>query len=195
MSRALPRLSLPLVVVTLVALTLVVSACGDGSPSGTSDAARRLKPGHAPTPYTAGEIREGCPPGRTLTWRVDVEGQEPELRRMKFLDGDRDTVKVVRSRLELDGTSAEEPLETVHPWVELQLTASYPQEDTRISDGEVTVPAGTFDCSIYRVKAPDGSVTTHAFPKGRPGPPVESTKELDGHRVLHMVLLADEMRP
>ena len=31
---------------------------------------RRVRPGDAPTPYTADEIRKGCPEGRTNTFRV-----------------------------------------------------------------------------------------------------------------------------
>ena len=37
---------------------------------------RRLKPDHAPTPYTVAMIREGCRNGRTALFRFQMYGKE-----------------------------------------------------------------------------------------------------------------------
>jgi hypothetical protein len=45
-----------------------------------------LAPGRAPTPFTAEEIRDGCPAGRTIRLRVDMVGQASFQRCSRFAE-------------------------------------------------------------------------------------------------------------
>jgi len=47
-----------------------------------------LAPGQAPTPFSADEIRGGCPAGRTIRLRVVMVGETPFLRVSRFVECD-----------------------------------------------------------------------------------------------------------
>ena len=47
-----------------------------------------LAPGRAPTPFTADEVRGGCPAGRTIRLRVDVVGETSFHRVSRFVECD-----------------------------------------------------------------------------------------------------------
>ena len=49
---------------------------------------RRLKPGHAPTPFSAEEIRGGCPDGRISVFKIETQGRDPIHQTMAFREGD-----------------------------------------------------------------------------------------------------------
>ena len=47
-----------------------------------------LAPGTLPTPFTADEIRVGCPDGRTIRMRIEADGRVVGFRTNTFRDGD-----------------------------------------------------------------------------------------------------------
>lgn len=51
---------------------------------------RQLHVDHLPTPFTADEIRAGCPPGRTVRCLVVEPGREAHVRVTVFVSGDAD---------------------------------------------------------------------------------------------------------
>lgn len=60
-------------------------------------AAHRLRPDDLPTPFSAEQIREGCPAERTIRIREETPGEPPTFRRIRFIEADADltTVKEV----------------------------------------------------------------------------------------------------
>ena len=64
-----------------------------------------LEPGHAPTPFTAEEIRRGCPPGRTIRMLVEIEGVEPAYRVNRFVGCDEAGTTLERAFRKLKLTS------------------------------------------------------------------------------------------
>jgi hypothetical protein len=130
-----------------------------------------LEPGHAPTPFTADEIRDGCPSGRTLRLRMEAVGDEPFLRVSRFLDPDDDGTTLERSRQSLDGEPMGEPESGRFSWRELQANASFPAELTTIESMTIETELGPLDCLRYTVRDDDGE-NSFWFAKELPGPPV-----------------------
>ena len=55
-----------------------------------TDDPHQFRPGDQPTPFSADEIRRGCPPGRTVRTLVVRAGQEPYVHVTRFSTGDGD---------------------------------------------------------------------------------------------------------
>jgi hypothetical protein len=131
-----------------------------------------LEPGQAPTPFTADEIRQGCPPGRTIRLLVEPDGAEPFVRISRFVDCDADGATIKRTRLDAAG----EPVGPVEAdrstWLELQAHASFPADRTTIVPETLEIPVGVLECLRYTVT--DGqSVETFWFASSAPGMPVK----------------------
>jgi hypothetical protein len=140
-----------------------------------------LHPGHAPTPFTADEIRRGCPTGRTITARTEAAGRPDQVDITVYVETDDDGAV-----LESNGTRHRVT------WIELQNHASFPAEVTTIHDDVVEGPLGRMECLGYRVVA-DATTSTFWFAKDRPGMPVLFTTETDGTLVSTTMVIADEV--
>ncbi|WP_076262386.1 hypothetical protein [Intrasporangium flavum] len=126
---------------------------------------------NAPTPFTAGEIRAGCPDGRTITLLVEPAGGEPFRRVNRYRDGDADGVTVDRWTLGPDGAPAGEVEATRSTWLELQAHASFPEEVTTVTRETVTLPLGEVETLRYRVGT-GADAATFWFAPAHPGMPV-----------------------
>ena len=114
-----------------------------------------LEPGQAPTPFTADEIRQGCPAGRTIRLRVEAVGQTPFHRVSRFVECDEAGATMERARLSLDGVPLGEPEVDRVTWRDLQAHASFPANDTTIeSSGSRQRSASWTACDIRCAKAP-----------------------------------------
>lgn len=140
-----------------------------------------VHPDHAPTPYTADQIRQGCPPGRTVTTRTETPDDPADLSTTVFLETDE-----VGAIIEAGGVRHRVS------WADLQAHASFPAERTTITEDVVETPLGEMECICYRVVA-DGSVTSFWFAKKRPGMPVRSVTESGGSVVSTSVVVADDV--
>ncbi len=172
----------------LAFLLLPVAAAPDEKPA---EDPRRLKPGDAPTPYTADEIRKACPEGRTDVFRSeDVAGVK--IKTMKFAKCDENGAEIETTVTKEDGSPLASKT-TKATWKELQAHGSFPEKDATITEEKVEVPGGKFDCLLYTVvqkMAGAGTVTMRMyFPKDRAGPPVKVTSESDGKVVFTMTLV------
>lgn len=145
------------------------------------DDPRVLHPGHAPTPFTAEEIRQGCPPGRMVTARTEAAGEPDRVDVTLFVDSDEDG-----ALLESNGH------EHRVAWRELQGHASFPADATTISEDVVDIPLGRMECLSYRVVA-DDVVSTFWFAKDRPGVPVLFVTESNGAVLSTTFVVADEI--
>ena len=88
-----------------------------------------LHDGHAPTPFTAAEIRAGCPQGRTITLSVDGEGGSL-LKTIRFVAVDPEGADQESFATTREGEPLGEPSSARTSWIEFQEHASFPAEAT-----------------------------------------------------------------
>jgi hypothetical protein len=147
-----------------------------------------MRGGHAPTPFSAEEIRNGCPDGRVSIFRIEESGRDPMLQTFRFRDGDARGTNLEVSTTDLEGNELRSVMGRRYTWKELQSHASYPAEGATITAETVTTPAGTFDCWLYTVKI--GPTTGKFwFAKKLPGPPILMTQETGGEERMRMILV------
>lgn len=152
-----------------------------------------LAPGQAPTPFTADEIRRGCPAGRTIRLRVDVVGETPFLRVSRFVECDEAGATIERSRLSLDGSPLAQPEVDRMTWRDLQAHASFPADDTTIEPERIETAIGALDCLRYTVR--DGTTDeVFWFAKDLPGMPIRSLTRTDG-QVVATASMVDHTMP
>jgi hypothetical protein len=152
---------------------------------------RVLGPDLLPTPFTAGEIREGCPEGRLTRTRVQSGDAAPHERFSRFVDCDDAGAVMERGPVAPDGGPAGEPQRARMTWRDLQAHAAFPKDRTTLTREVVETPLGRLECLRYTVL--DGADTdTFWFDTGRPGMPVRMTTERDGHVVESSTMIADE---
>lgn len=147
-----------------------------------------LGPGLAPTPFTADEIREGCPAGRVIRLRVEAEGEAAFDRVSRFVACDEAGATIERSRLTPDG----EPLAGSGvgrvTWGDLQAHASFPADATAIEQERIDTATGRLECLRYTVR--DGAMEeVRWFARDLPGLPIQSLTRTDGRVVLSVTLV------
>jgi hypothetical protein len=151
----------------------------------------QFRPGDQPTPFSADEIREGCPPGRTVRMLVVRAGQEPYVRVTRFTTGDEDGSDQEVWTETPDGTRLTET-ETAHStWREFQGHASMPADRTTVTEEEIEIPAGRFECLRY-TRTDEDSVGDFWFAKLAPGMPLRFEQRVDGKTVFSSTTLSDE---
>jgi hypothetical protein len=147
----------------------------------------------APTPFTAEEIRGGCPTGRTIRLLVELESQPPFVRVNRFVHTDAEGSTVERTRYTLEGELIGSPETDRTTWLQLQAHASFPAAVTEIHPETIETPLGSLDCLRYTVV--DGSATdSFWFAPSAPGMPVRYTSEEDG-RVTSTVTMIENRLP
>lgn len=135
---------------------------------------------HAPTPFTADEIRAGCPEGRTIRLRAEAPGQEPMVRVNRYLECDEVGALLERSAETVDGSPLGEPQADRVTWLDLQRHASFPAAITRIEKDTINTAIGELACLRYTVRA-DGVDQVFWFAKELPGMPIRFlTRQGDG---------------
>ncbi|MFI5402349.1 MAG: hypothetical protein ACHQ1G_05380 [Planctomycetota bacterium] len=154
-----------------------------------NEEARRLRPDHAPVPFTADQIREACREGRTDTYRIELRNEKPSKHTAKFLKCDREGAEVEATNTLKDGTVT--TTKERQAWVDFQTQASFPAIDTKITEETIEVPAGKFECWLYTVQKKEGdpAVVRLYFAKKLPGHPVKITSEEKGKAIFTMTLL------
>jgi hypothetical protein len=152
-----------------------------------------LQPDHLPTPFTAAEIREGCPPGRTVRSLIIEAGAEPIVRVTRFVSSDADGADSESWAETPDGRPVSEPEGGHSTWLELQQHASMPADATRIDEERIDIPAGRYDCLRYtRVNCE--TVDTFWFAKTAPGMPLRFEQQIRGKVVFSSTAIED-VRP
>ncbi len=147
-----------------------------------------LERGHAPTPFTAVEIRDACPRGRTIRLLVEPAGEEAHLRVTRYLDVAPDGATQRSDRHTIDGELLEEGPVVETSWIALQAHASFPEDVVVVSPATHTTDMGTFECLLYTVD--DGrSVARFWFARDLPGMPIVMETEVGGTVVFRMTML------
>jgi hypothetical protein len=176
----------------VLVLSALVAACGATPPPPAEPA--EPADANAPTPYTAEQIRGGCPLGRWRTYAIS--GLASGLERMTFVESGPDGAVVESVAVDENGTPTEAPTRSPATWEELRSHASFPASRTTIRDASVTVPAGTFACRLYEVQEPDdgaGPRTSRywfATDVSLAGPPIRMEVVSGDEIMMGMVLVA-----
>jgi hypothetical protein len=151
----------------------------------------KMKPDHAPTPFSAAQIRDNCA-GRTVKLRQEVTGKPVVFVVFEFRQGDAEHADLDAYNLDKDGKLIGEKHSSKPKWTELQAHASFPAANTKLVSETKTTPLGTLDCWHYTVttkKEDKTQVDKYWFAKTLPGPPVMLTQTLDGKTVLKMTMI------
>jgi hypothetical protein len=142
----------------------------------------RLRPDHLPTPFSADEIRAGCPPGRTVRSLVVEAGAQPHIRITRFVSGDAEGAEQESWTETPDGLRLTEPQRRRSTWLDFQGHASMPAATTEIAEEEIDIPAGRFACLRYTRRDGD-EVDTFWFATGAPGMPLKFEERVGGQLV------------
>jgi hypothetical protein len=142
----------------------------------------QLHPDHLPTPFSAAEIRAGCPPGRTVRSLVHEKGEAPYVRITRFVSGDADAAEQESWTETPDGVRLTEPERRRSTWLDFQGHASMPAATTEIAEEEIDIPAGRYACLRYTRRDGD-EVATFWFAKVAPGMPLMFEERAAGELV------------
>lgn len=153
------------------------------------DRTRVLAPDRAPTPFTAAEIRAGCPAGRQVRLEVRVAGAEPYVRVTRFLTGTEETAVQQTQRFDLEGHPLDEPVQVEAGWRDLQAHASFPADRTAVDHQAVDTALGRLDCLRYTVTE-GNRVDVYWFAEALPGMPVRTETRQHGEVVSTMEMVA-----
>ncbi|WP_109471668.1 hypothetical protein [Ornithinimicrobium cavernae] len=131
---------------------------------------RILQEGHAPTPFTAEEIRRSCRDGLRVTV-ASTRGAGVSFHTTTFVDGDAEGVTLESWEGGRDGTPTGPVSRARATWVELQGHASFPSATTELGEETITGPLGALRCRRYAVRREEGT-RTFWFATAHPGMPV-----------------------
>jgi hypothetical protein len=150
-------------------------------------------PGRAPTPFTADDIRRGCPPGRVSRSRIEAPGRPTVERVNRFVECDDEGALIIRSVVDGDGRPVGDEDVNRTTWRDLQEHASFPVEQVEIVDDRLDSPLGRLDCLRYTVTDADG-VSTFWFAKDVAGMPVRvEIRDPAGQLVMTSTMVANEL--
>lgn len=122
------------------------------------------------TPFTAEEIRDGCPPGRTVVTRSTAPDGSVTMETTRFVACDEEGAEIAWSAAAPDGTTtAAAPQRS--SWEDLRLHAAFPPDRTTHELVTIETALGVSTCHHYRVERGD-SVMDLWFATDRPGMPI-----------------------
>jgi hypothetical protein len=192
MNRNDCNVKLPAVFLAIIALLVVFPGQGLVADSNLPPESNRMEPDHAPTPFSAEQIRKGCPRNRKIVFQVEAFEQPLVFQTLTFVSVYEGKVVFEAVTTGTDGKRIGSRRMTTGTWKDLQSHASFPQAQTKIQKESYTVPAGTFDCWRYEVTRPkDGKTNTRRywFAIKLPGPPICFEESVDGKVIYKLTML------
>lgn len=160
-------------------------------PTDTTDP-HEIGPDLLPTPFSAEEIRAGCPAGRTIRLRVESAGSPDVVRTSRFVRVDAVGADFEQATYTLDGEQLGETRSGWSSWRELQEHAAFPAATTVVDDVELALPFGVVRCRLYTMT--DGaSVHRFWFAAAHPGMPVSYSTEESGTVTSRVTMEADSL--
>jgi hypothetical protein len=149
-----------------------------------------LQPGHAPTPFTAGEIKDGCPAGRTIGMLIEPRDGDPYLTINRFVTVDDDGADHEVKSLTMDGEEIDPPAQLRTKWREFQAHASFDAEQTEIASEVLETRMGELRCKRYTVT--DGPTSdVYWFAVDKPGMPVKVETTAPGGVTYRLTMIND----
>jgi hypothetical protein len=135
-----------------------------------------LGDGLLPTPFTAEEIRAGCPAGRVVELLVEEDGEAPYRRFTRYVSCDDEGATLERGG---SGGGVESSRVT---WAQLQAHAAFPAAATTVDEETIDLPLGVLNCHRYTVRDDEGT-TVFWFARAYPGMPVRISRQENGRTV------------
>jgi len=154
----------------------------------------RLHPEDLPTPFTAEQIRGGCPPGRTVRSLVIEAGSDPYISVTRFVAGDTEGGDQEHWRETPDGRRLTPTERSRSTWLEFQGHASMPAATTRITEEDIEIRAGRYACLRY-TRAEGDTVSTFWFARSAPGMPLKFEERVNGMLVFSSTAIEDTGGP
>lgn len=148
-----------------------------------------MKKGHAPTPFSAEEIRETCQTS-TIKYLVEMKEGEDTYQITEFINISETGSYFNTITTDKNGKVLRRRRKNYAEWTDLQEHASFPEENTKITTEDIKLGPGEFECLVYTVKTGD-SLEKFYFAKELPGPPVYYEKFLKGESVFRMTLISN----
>ncbi len=153
-----------------------------------------LGPDLAPTPFTADEIRAGCPDGRRIRMAIEVDGELVGYRTNRFYAVDRDGASLESARFDASGVQ-DGPSEAGRvTWLELQRHAAFPAARATIEPETIETPMGPLECLRYSVPGDDGT-DVFWFARAIPGMPIRYETIADGRVRVRVTVIENELPP
>jgi hypothetical protein len=150
-----------------------------------------LSPDLLPTPFSADEIRDGCPPGRTCRTLVELADGTAHVRVSRFGEHTEDGCLYERWVESVDGVIDGEPAVSPVPWLALQRHAGFTAAVSTVAPERISTPLGELDCLRYDVR--DGEdVTTFWFAHSLPGMPVKVVEVVAGQAVETATMVSND---
>lgn len=183
--------------IVLLSAVMILTACAAPAPPPAAPpapataapvaSAAPVKPAveMAPTPYTADEIRDACPTGRRIVFRIVQKDKTEVLHTIEFVKSDAAGTDLRITESEPSGKVLKTS-DSHSTWAELMTHAQFPRDQTAITHRTTVSPLGTLDVLVYKVTegtGPDAEVTTFHFAKKIPGPPITHFTEKNGVRI------------
>ncbi len=107
-----------------------------------------LGDGLLPTPFSAAEIRDGCPVGRTIRLLVEPAAGASYERMNRFADCDAEGATIESWVVGVGGEPVDLSTDRT-TWLDLQRHASFPAATTRRTEETVDLPVGRVECLVY----------------------------------------------
>lgn len=152
-----------------------------------------LGPGLLPTPFTADEIRQGCPDGRLIRLRIEADGQLVAFRTNRFSAGDTEGATLESQRFAADGTPTGPPEADRVTWRQLQAHAAFPAVSTTRTEEAIETPLGSMACLRY-TRIDGDEISTFWFARAMAGMPIRFESEVGG-RVTSRVTMIESSMP
>jgi hypothetical protein len=150
---------------------------------------RVMAPGTLPTPFTADEIRAGCPDGRIIRMQIEVDGRVVGTRTHRYRDGDAEGTTTESQSFDGDGGPIGLAETERSTWLELQRHASFETDRTTRVAEALDGPLGRLECLHYRRTNQDGSTSDFWFAHAAPGMPIRYRTVAHGRVTTEVVLI------
>ncbi|MBX3470545.1 MAG: hypothetical protein KF878_27065 [Planctomycetes bacterium] len=147
-----------------------------------------------PPPFTAAQIQEATRAGRRYLFKIEAPGEPVQFQLMEFTAVSAAGATLRQSTLDAERKPEGAPAEAEVTWSDLEAQGRFPRARTRVTEEELSLPAGKFACKVYRVDEPD-VVVTHWFATSLPGAPVKVEAKEGGHRLVFTMTLVEHVNP
>lgn len=176
---------------------LWLSACN----SQPSRAAADAPDGIARQPYSSKELARAHPVGTYTLYHITAKGQPAMQRRTVWTRADGQGCSMDNFDWPVANPEQVQQSAGTATWDELRAHASFPAALTDISSTTIEVPAGRFECWLYRFEEPappategaaapaGGALNLFWFAKHSPGSPLRYQVQVAGETVFEMELL------
>ena len=152
---------------------------------------RLVDPSRAPTPFTAAEIRMGCPEGRIVTVRNVDSNRQASFWTTTFTECDEIGTVLVTQAIDKQNKPIGETSRLGATWNELRAHASFPVEQTTITREPITTPLGEHDCLRYDIDD-GGRIRTLWFATSLPGLPIKTQEGKGAEARLSSEVIGDD---